>query len=301
MNDLYDFVSPAVPIPGGLELVAALSGFSDAGMTASQLREIIFNTLDYQEVASFHNDELYDYRARRPIAYFDRDHISDFEPPELKLYLVRDELGHSFLFLSGYEPDFKWEAFTEALLELIERFEVKTVTWVNAIPIPVPHTRPIGVTVSGNRRNVTEAISIWKPSTQVPSNVLHLLEYQLSMLDYPVSGLVILVPHYLAENEYPAAAVAAAEAITLATNIILPTQDLKINGLGFNERLKEQLESNSELVNLVETLEQRHDQYLSSTDLPGNRSGLPEDLPSAEELAAELERYLSERQQSEEP
>ena len=57
---------------------------------------------------------------------------------------------------------------------LIEELKVKSVTWVHAIPMPVPHTRPIGVTVSGNRAELIDTMSIWKPHTQVPANALHL-------------------------------------------------------------------------------------------------------------------------------
>ena len=100
---------------------------------------------------------------------------------------------------------------------LIERFAVKSVTWVHSIPMPVPHTRPIGVTVSGNRRELIETMSIWKPQTQVPANALHLLEYRLQQLSYPIAGFVLLVPHYLADTEYPAAAIAGLDSISAAS------------------------------------------------------------------------------------
>ena len=94
--------------------------------------------------------------------------------------MATDEIGQQFLFLSGFEPDFQWERFTAAILDLIARFQVKTTTWVHAIPMPVPHTRSIGVTVSGNRAELIDGLSVWKPRTQVPANALHLLEYRLA-------------------------------------------------------------------------------------------------------------------------
>ena len=70
----------------------------------------------------FSNDELLDYRSRRPVVYFERDHISDYQPAVLGIYLAKDEAGEQFLFLHGYEPDFKWEAFAEAFESLIATF-----------------------------------------------------------------------------------------------------------------------------------------------------------------------------------
>ena len=69
--------------------------------------------------------------------------------------------------------------------------------------MPVPHTRPIGVTVSGNRPELIEPMSVWRPTTQVPSNALHLLEFRLQELGHPTAGFVLLIPHYLADTEYP--------------------------------------------------------------------------------------------------
>ena len=82
-------------------------------------------------------------------------------------------------------------------------------TWVQSIPMPVPHTRPISLTVSGTRADLVEQMSVWKPETQAPANVLHLVEHRLSELGQQVTGLVLLVPHYLSDTEFPDAAVAA--------------------------------------------------------------------------------------------
>ena len=75
------------------------------------------------------------------------------------------------MLLAGYEPDFAWEAFANAVLGAATAFAVSSVTWVHAIGMPVPHTRPLGATVSGNRSALTEAHSVWKPHTQVPATI----------------------------------------------------------------------------------------------------------------------------------
>ncbi|MEY4322030.1 MAG: hypothetical protein RL167_758, partial [Actinomycetota bacterium] len=101
-------------------MVGALSGFTDAGSAIKQLAEHIFDNLNYELVVRFNNDELLDYRSRRPVMFFEKDHIASYSPPVLAIYLVSDEAGEPFLFLHGYEPDFKWEAFADAIVGLIE-------------------------------------------------------------------------------------------------------------------------------------------------------------------------------------
>ena len=136
-SELYDLLVPPTDVPLGLPLIASLSGFSDAGGTISQISDSIFANYDFTLVAEFENDELLDYRSRRPVMFFEKDHIVSYEPLALGLYLLNDEAGNPFLFLHGYEPDFKWNAFVSALIELFELFAVSSVTWVHSIPFPV--------------------------------------------------------------------------------------------------------------------------------------------------------------------
>lgn len=292
-EDLYELSAEIADVPRGLHLVAGLTGFADAGTAVGQLNEYLLDTLQHQVVARFDADELLDYRARRPIISFDMDHLADYRPPKLQLALAYDELHQPFLLLTGYEPDFQWQRFTEAIVRLVARFEVAGTTWVHAIPMPVPHTRPIGVTVSGNREDLIETMSVWRPHTQVPSNVLHLLEHRLFSDAQPVVGFALLIPHYLSDTEYPAAAVAALESISAATGLIFPTDRLREEGREFVAKVDEQVAGNDELQKLVSTLESRHDTYMEGTSL---RSPLTDEdgfVPSADAIAAELEKFLA--------
>jgi len=298
-GELFE-LNPALEVPEGLPLVAGLTGFADAGSGVSQLGTYLLGTLDSEVVATFDADILLDYRARRPIIYFDQDHLTDYQPATLKLYLAYDELRQPFLLLSGFEPDFRWEAFTDAVLGLIEKFKVKTITWVHSIPMPVPHTRPIGVTVSGNRTELIDSMSIWKPHTQVPANALHLLEYRLQKLSYPIAGFILLIPHYLADTEYPAAAVAALDSISAATGLIFPTDRLRQEDRDFVANIDEQVAGNPELGRLVGTLEERHDSYMEDTQLRSPLTDSDGELPSADEIAAELENFLAFRRHGDE-
>jgi hypothetical protein len=295
---LYE-LNPDVDVPRGLHLVAGLTGFADSGSAVTQLSEYLLDTLDHRVVATFDTDTLLDYRARRPTIYFDQDHLSDYRPATLALYLASDEIGQQFLFLTGFEPDFQWERFTAAVVQLVEKLEVKTTTWVHAIPMPVPHTRPIGVTVSGNRVELIDSMSIWKPHTQVPANALHLIEYRLQEMGHPTAGFVLLIPHYLADTEYPDAAVKALESISSATGLIFPTDSLREEGREFLGKIDSQVETNQELAKLVGTLEERNDAYMEGNPL---RSPLTDEdgaLPTADEIAAELENFLAIRRNGE--
>ncbi len=297
-SELYRLRRPADEVPRGLPLVAAITGFTDAGGAVQQVTEYLLDALDAEVVVEFDGDALLDYRARRPILFFDETRFTEYRRPELAIRLARDELGAPFLLMTGYEPDFRWESFTDAVVALVEQWEVASTTWINAIPMPVPHTRPIGSTVSGNRDDLTDAHSIWRPQTQVPGNAMHLLEYKLQEAGQPVAGFVLLIPHYLGDTEYPAAAVAALESITAATGLLLPTDRLREEGREFLAKVDDQVEGNSELQRLVGTLEERHDSYMEENALRSPLTGDDGEVPSADSIAAELEKFLAHRRRA---
>ena len=290
-------VNDSDPIAPGLRLIAAINGFTDAGGSVAQVADSVFANLDCELVIQFDNDQLLDYRSRRPIMYFEKDHIASYEPAILGIYLCQDEAGEQFLFLHGYEPDFKWEAFAAAIQQLVEHLQVAEFLWVHSIPFPIPHTRPLGVTVSGNRKELAARFSEWRPETQVPGNVLHLLEFSLSASQLPCTGFVLLVPHYISDSEYPKAAISAFELIGAATGLVFPTDELREQNKRFESKLDRQITENADLARMVENLEQG---YQSERNAPMRASVQPVTpvIPSADDLAADIEEYLATRRRN---
>lgn len=281
-------------MPAGLPMVIVLTGFTDAGGAVSRMTDLFRDDLDPAPIVVFSADVLLDYRARRPSITFDGDHLLDYRPPRLELSLAHDALGQPFVLLSGYEPDFAWDAFSETVVGLAEGLQVSTITWVHAIPMPVPHTRPIGTTVSGTRSELTQAHSVWKPHTQVPATMGHLLELRLAEAGREVAGFVLLVPHYLADTEYPAAALAGLDSVSVATGLVFDADEIRDENKEYLAKVDDQVEGNAELTAMLHTLEERYDSYMAGSTLaqPIIHTG---DLPSADELAAELERFLADR------
>jgi hypothetical protein len=157
----------------------------------------------------------------------------------------------------------------------------------------------MGVTVSGNRSELSEAMSVWKPQTSAPANALHVVEYELHALEHPVAGFVLLVPHYLADTEYPVAAVTALESVSAATGLFFPTDQLREDGREFLAKIDSQVENNTELAKLVRNLEERHDTYMEENPLKSPLTDVDGELPSADSIAAELEKFLATRRSTE--
>jgi len=283
----------------GLNLVMGFTGFADAGHVVRQITAELLDTLETEMIAEFDADQLIDYRSRRPQVSFVEDHLQDYQAPSLALYRLVDGLGSPFLLLAGFEPDLQWERFARAVVGIVEELDVNLVTWIHSIPMPVPHTRPVGVTVHGNRPELIEGISVWKPTVEVPAAVGHILELRLTEAGRNIAGYVIHVPHYLAEAEYPTAAVAGLEYLGAATSLMLPTDRLREAGREVGRQIAEQIEASEEVQQVVSRLETRYDEKAEGTVRRSLLADENDQIPNADALGAAVEAYLARKEPGE--
>ena len=293
-TELFE-LDPDRPEMGQPVLVQAMDGFIDAGGAKRLAREHLLSTYESQVVATFDVDQLLDYRARRPAMLFVEDHWESYDDPELAIHLLHDPEGTPFLLLAGPEPDVQWERFTEAVRMIVDRFGVRLTIGLNAIPMGVPHTRPTGVIAHGSRKELVAGYEPWVNAVQVPGTAGHLIEYRLGQAGYDAIGFAVHVPHYVAQAEYPAAAAVLLEQVTRASGLALPLDALEIAAASTREAIDEQVSASPEVASVVEALEQQYDAFVS-----GRGQSLLVDeasLPTADELGAELERFLAEQSQ----
>ncbi|MDT3397900.1 PAC2 family protein [Streptomyces sp. B1866] len=281
----------------GLVLLYHFEGYIDAGDTGAQIVERLIGMLPHQVVARFDHDRLVDYRARRPLLTFRRDRWADYDTPAIELHLLRDATGAPFLLLAGPEPDVEWERFSAAVRQVVERLGVRLTVNFRGIPMGVPHTRPVGITPHGNRLDLMPGHCSVFDEAQVPGSAESLVEYRLTQAGHDVLGVAAHVPHYVARSSYPDAALTTLEAVTSATGLVLPgvAHALRNEALKTQEEIERQIsEGDEELVALVRGLEHQYD-AISGADARGNLVAEPVELPSADELGAEFERFLAER------
>jgi predicted ATP-grasp superfamily ATP-dependent carboligase len=278
----------------GPVLVHALQGFSDAGHAIKLASAHLRDELDTEVVASFDLDQLLDYRSRRPMMTFDGDHFSSYDTPELTLYAVRDTVGTPFLLLAGLEPDLHWERFTTAVRLLAERLGVRRTVGLNAIPMAVPHTRPVGVTAHGSPTDLVSGYEPWAGTVRVPASAASLLELRMGQAGHEAMGFAVHVPHYLSQTDYPEAAQTLLEHVGRAADLQLPHAALGEAAARVREEVETQVSGSDEVRSVVKALERQYDAYVGSQE---RTSLLAADgaLPSGDELGAELERFLAEQ------
>jgi len=273
-------------------LLHALNGFVDAGSAPRLVAEHLLATLPNQVVATFDADQLVDYRSRRPAMVYDQDHYTSFEAPQLTLHAVRDLDGRVFLLLRGPEPDTQWERFVAAVIELVEHFGVTRTIGLHAIGMPVPHTRPLGVIAHANRSDLVPVGEAWPGTVQIPGSAAALLELRLGEAGHAGLGFVVQVPHYLAETSYPDAAAVLLDRLTAHVGLTIPRSELLSAAEEAREAIAEQVAGSTEIAQVVEALEQQYDAYVGGQQRRSLLAAPGSALPSADELAAEVERFL---------
>ena len=270
-------------------LIHALDGFLTAGaaprIAAKQLR-----SGSGEVVKRFDLDELYDYRARRPFITFRSEHYQDYDEPSLEITREHDADGAPYLLLAGPEPDFRWEGFIDGVAEVVEEHGVSLTLGLGAVPMGVPHTRPAMITAHGSRPELVDRKNLWQADVRVPSSVQALLEYRFAQRGLDAAGYVVHVPHYLAQVDYPTAAIALLDAVVDRTGLNLDYEDLKAaQGQALAEIEQQIAEQDGESV--LTGLEEQYDAFTRGAA----QSLLAEDdsIPSGEELADQFERFLA--------
>ena len=254
-------------------------------------------------LATIDPDEVLDYRARRPIMTFVTDHFAAVDMPQISLHEVTDATGRPFLLLTGPEPDYQWQRFCAAVLEIVRVTGTKMTVGLSAIPWPAPHTRPIGVTVHGNDPAVVANPYPMAGNIQVPGHIGGMLELALGQAGEKAVGIATHVPHYLTQFEYPTATIAMLESLQQITGLSIPVDSLRAAASRAEGEIAEQLQSNEEFVTIVRALEQQYDQMAAlraSTPAAGGSELAPGgEVPSGEEIAAQVEQFLAQMSERE--
>ncbi|NDL56338.1 proteasome assembly chaperone family protein [Phytoactinopolyspora mesophila] len=296
---LYELVDDA-PELGSPVLLYSLDGFIDAGRAGGGAIDHFAKSLESRELVRFDTDRLIDLRSRRPEMYFAEGAFKHYAAPELTIRVYQDDVGAPFLLLSGPEPDVMWEAFAGAVIELIERFGVRLTVGFHGIPTATPHTRPIGVSAHATRRGLVPEEQLLNMELRVPGSAGSLLQYRLGEAGLDAVGLVAQVPHYLSDSEYPQSSLSLVRALSTLTGLLLPVQELQTASEMAERAVQEEVNGNEQVAEVVEALETQYDAFAGGNSR-GNLMAELKTMPTADEIGAEFEKFLSEADDPDDP
>ena len=268
-------------------LVIALEGWIDAGLSASGAAAALGDALETITVARFSTDDLIDYRARRPIVHLTDGVLRRMTWPEIELRAATDVDGRELLLLVGDEPDRLWHQFTDEVVTLALDFGVRMCVGLGAYPFAAPHTRPPRVACTASTPQLAEG-SFLRASLDFAGGIQAAIEQSCHDRGIPSLGVWAQIPHYLPTRmPFPAGSQALIESVNLVADLNLPLGDLPGRAEATRTRLDELIAQNSEHGAMLRSLEEAWDQAE-----PADEPMAIGDLPSGDELVAELEQFL---------
>lgn len=276
----------AAPLPDDPVVVVALDGWTDAGRSGSLAAERLLEAWPGRLIGAADPDLLYDYRDRRPLLHIDRGVLGEPEWPGMELTLLEPPGGPAVLLLRGAEPDLSWQQLTSDLAELAEQVGATRSIGLGAVPGPIPHTRQPPIITTSSSEKLLEAMGRPHEQVLVPASCQVVLEAGLRDAGLETLGLWVRIPHYVA-GEFPAGAVALLERFSDHLGVAVDLADLRERAEQHRHQLDAAAASSPDVIRHVRQLEVSYDADAAA------RLGLGR-LPSGDEIAAEVQRFLIE-------
>jgi len=264
-------------------LVVGFEGWFDVAQAATEAVRHLAGRYDAAEVAGIDAEDYFDFTARRPeIRLVGGDRVIVW-PPNDCVGATTPGTGRDLLLLAGTEPHLRWRSFCAELVEIIRATRTELVITVGALADAVPHTRPPMVRGSSTNPDLAARLGLDRPSYQGPTGLIGVLHDRLDREDVPVISLRVAVPHYVANTPNPRASQALLRHLERVTGIPTGYDDLEDRISEWALQVDRAVAEDSEVAAYVRRLEAQAD------------ARLPLDLPSGDDLAAEVERFLREQ------
>jgi proteasome assembly chaperone (PAC2) family protein len=268
-------------------LVAAFRGWNDGGHGASLAAGYLARVWGARRFAQIDAENFFDFQATRPQVSLIDGVSRRIDWPETVFYHGRPEgFDRDVILLLGVEPNYRWRTFSELVSGLAEELGVEMVVTLGSLLADVPHTRPSPVTGSANDQRLIDQLGLSASRYEGPTGIVGVLHDACARAGLPSASLWAAVPHYVQLTPSPRAAKALVERLGTLLGIEVDTAELEEASTSYSQQVSEAVATDAETAAYVEELEQRIDEV--ETD---------EELPSGEALAAELTRYLREREQ----
>jgi proteasome assembly chaperone (PAC2) family protein len=266
-------------------LVAAFRGWNDGAQAASLAAGYLAKTWGAQRFAEVDPEGFFDFQATRPHVSLVEGVTRRIDWPETVFFHARpDGLDRDVVLLLGIEPNLRWRTFTELVVGLARDLRVELLITLGALLADVPHTRPAPVTGSASDSELVERLGLSASRYEGPTGIVGVLHDVCGSSGIPSASLWAAVPHYVSLTPSPRGALALCERLGVVLGIEIESDELDEAARSYEEQVSEAVASDEETAQYVDELERRSDQLEEATE-----------LPSGDALAAELTRFLRER------
>jgi hypothetical protein len=291
-NDIGELVSPVA--------IAGFEGWNDAGEAASGVVNHLGIAWQATPIGAIDPEDFYDFQVNRPVIEIEGGHTQRLVWPTTRVSLARarprdpaDEAGMSpdagtapptglsrdVVLVHGIEPNMRWRAFSEELVQGLESLGVELIILLGALLADAPHTRPVPVSVGSSNSTLGSEVGVGLVDYKGPTGIVGVMQHTCTAAGIPAVSLWAQVPHYVAQPPSPKATLALLRGVEDVLDVPLPLADLPEEARAWERGVDELAQQDSEVADYVRTLEEAKD----AMDLPE---------ASGDAIAREFERYF---------
>jgi predicted ATP-grasp superfamily ATP-dependent carboligase len=270
-------------------MIAAFRGWNDGGQGASLAAGYLAKLWKAKRFAEVEPENFFDFQATRPHVSLEEGLTRRVDWPSTVFYHGRPPgLERDAVLLLGIEPNLRWRTFTELVVGFAKDRGVELVVTLGALLADVPHTRPTPVTGSATDPELVQRLGLSVSRYEGPTGIVGVLHDACQKQGIPSASLWAAVPHYVSLTPSPKAALALCDRLGDLLEVSLDTGELAEAADNYSEQVSEAVAADPDTAAYIEELEQRADTLAEEAE-----------LPSGDALAAELTRFLRERDEQE--
>jgi len=271
-------------------LVAAFRGWNDGGQGASLAAGYLAKEWGGARFAEIDPENFYDFQATRPHVSLEDGMTRKLDWPDNGFFHAEiPGTGRDAVILLGTEPNLRWKTFASLVIGLAQDLDVERVVTFGSLLADVPHTRPAPVTAAATDESLMEELGLEPSRYEGPTGIVGVLLDSCRREAITSLSLWAAVPHYVSLAPSPRAALALVRRFGELMAIDVDVSDLETAADEYAEQVSEAVSADADTAAYVEELERRVDMLSAE-----------EELPSGDTLAAELTRFLREREEQDE-
>jgi predicted ATP-grasp superfamily ATP-dependent carboligase len=270
-------------------LVCAFKGWNDAGESASAALGFLVESFDATEVARIDPEEFFDFTAVRPTVRLTEGYARTIDWPATVLSVASvPAADRDLVFLQGAEPSLRWRAFSGAVATAAQELGVELMLTMGALLADVPHSRPVAISGLATDQRLIDTLGLERTNYEGPTGIVGVLHDACQRANVPSASLWAAVPHYVAAAPNPKAALALVRRFEGIAGVAVDGSALEEASEDYEQQVNAAVASDPEVKAFVERLEETMDQA-------GEVDPLPQDLPSADAIARDFQRFLRQR------
>jgi predicted ATP-grasp superfamily ATP-dependent carboligase len=271
-------------------LVCAFKGWNDAGEAATAALDFLIDSFEAREIASIDPEVFYDFTAVRPTVSMSEGRSRQIEWPTNILHAAEvPGTDHDLLLLQGVEPSLRWREFNGMVIDMARQLGARMVVTLGALLADVPHTRPVPMTGLGYDDETVERHGFQQSNYEGPTGIVGVLHHACAEAGLPAVSLWASVPHYVAAAPNPKAALALIRSFEGVAGIAVDARELEQSAEEYQRQVDAAVATDPDVKSFVERLEQTLDEVADEI------SPTPEQLPSADSIARDFQRFLRQK------